>query len=96
MRTRATLLARAFEILAGPGVDADDFVLRDERGDLHDGAGLELGGLVDVGDRRALELGLGLDDLEVDRGGQLDFERAAVEEVDLDREVRSARSSPGA
>src|SRR5262245_18537355 len=87
MRTRATLFSRAFEILARPGVDPDDFALRDERGHLHDGAGLELRRLVDVGDRRALQLGLGLHHLQVDGGRELDLERAPVEEVDLDGEV---------
>src|SRR6516164_3411473 len=66
IRTFGMALVRPLEVLGFPGVDADVLALFDEGRHLDDRAGLEGGGLVDVGDGRALQGGLGLRHLEGD------------------------------
>src|SRR6185436_14356988 len=83
MRTFGMLFVRSLQVLGLAGIHADDLALLDERRDLDDGAGLERGGLVHVGDGRALERRLGLDHLELDRERHFDGDRAALVELDL-------------
>ena len=73
-------LFRAAQVLAGAGVDGDDFADADERrhGDLQ--AGLQHGRLVLGGGGGALHGRLGLDHLQLDRRRQLEAQRLAFVE----------------
>src|SRR5690606_39513616 len=62
------------EVLAGTGVDLDPLAGGDEERHLDLGAGLQGGGLGAAGGAVALQAGLGVGDLELDRGGQVDGE----------------------
>src|SRR4051812_10740673 len=83
MRTFGMALVRSLEIFGFPGVHADALALVDERRHLDDGAGLERGGLIDVGDRRPLEGGLRLRDLQRYRHRDFDRDGAALVELHL-------------
>src|SRR6185295_15831052 len=83
MRTFGMLFVHALEVLRFARVHSDDFADLDERRDLNGRARLELGGLVHVRDRRALQRGLRLDDLQFHREGDLDGDRAALVELHL-------------
>src|SRR3954447_5791636 len=72
-------------VLARLGVDADDVPGVDERRHRDDDAGLA-GRRLGLRRRRgALDAGRGVDHLEIDRRGQLDADRIAFVELDLDR-----------
>src|SRR5690606_38536821 len=70
------------QILAGAGVDLDGIALVDEEGDLHDEAGLELGGLERAGDGIAPHPGIAFHDLEFHGVRQRDADRLASVEED--------------
>ena len=72
------------DVLAVAGVDADGLARGDVHGDLDLGAGGEGGGLAAGGGGVALEGGRGVDDLQVDGGGELDADgvAAVVDEAD--------------
>src|SRR5579862_2654836 len=77
-------LTAAADIPSVASVDTDDVAAFDEEGDLHCRAGLEFGRLGRVGGGVALEAGVGLDDLELDVGGQVHADRDAVVELHVD------------
>src|ERR1043166_5303550 len=83
MRTFGMLLVHALEILRFARVHPDQLALLDERRHLDDGAGLERRGFIDVRDRRPLERGFRLDDLELHGEGYLDGDGAPLVELDL-------------
>ena len=60
------LLLGARDVLAGAGIDADDFTLVDEQRHAHDGAGFQLRRLLTAGGGVAAQTRIGLDDLQFD------------------------------
>src|SRR5207247_517771 len=77
-RARRPPELRAADVALLARVDADPVALVDEERHLDDGAGRQLRRLGHVRDRVALDAGLRLDDLELDRRGKLDARRPAV------------------
>ncbi len=86
----------AAHVSAFARVDADFFAFVDEGGNLDDEAGLGLGGLGDAGGSGRFQAGLGFDDRQLDRRGQVDADSLAVVVADLDLQfgVRYSMASP--
>src|SRR5262249_9268178 len=77
-------LVHAVQELAALGVHADHVPLVDVHWDLDHEARRERGRLEDVADRVPADAGLGVGDLELDAGGQLDRQRLPLVPRDLD------------
>src|SRR6188474_3179895 len=83
IRTFGMLFVHALEVLRFARVHSDELADLDERRDLDRGPRLELGGLVDVRDRGALQRGLRFHDLQFHRERDFDGDGAALVELDL-------------
>lgn len=79
---RGWLLADAFDVFTGSGVDFDLIPLVDEDGDLDLGAGLDGGTLGDVGGGVASSAGLGVGDFKNEVIGWIDADGSLVVEDD--------------
>src|SRR5690348_2325915 len=80
--TPAPALLHPADVLAGAGIDLDDFVLVDEQRDPDGRAGLELGRLAAAARSVAAQAGIGFDDLEFHEVRWRDRQRNAVPERD--------------